>query len=68
MQNKKLPLYLKEVYGWMYGSKKISNILDNSFVQNVLSCGYSKKLTDALVKEIKPGARVLQFGATFGPK
>lgn len=67
-ENKKLPPYLKEVYGWIYGSKRVSGILDNAIVQNVLSCGYSKKLTDALVKEIKPGARVLQFGATFGPQ
>ena len=66
--NKKLPLYLKEVYGWVYGSKAMGKVLDNSVVQNVLSCGYSKKLSDALLREIKPGSRVLQFGATFGPQ
>ena len=64
--NKKLPLYFKELYGWVYGNRKVSGLLDNDFIQGVLSCGYSQKLSDALIKEIKPGSRVLQFGATFG--
>lgn len=65
-ENKKLPPYLKQIYGWVYGNKKISSILDKPLVQNVLTFGYDKKLTDALIKEIKPDARVLQLGATFG--
>lgn len=68
IESKKLPPYFKEVYGWVYGNKSLSNFLDKPWVQSLVSFGYSQKLTNALVREIRPGARVLQFGATFGPQ
>ena len=66
MAEKKIPLYLKEVYGDFYNKAKLSSFFDKNWVQSLLTLGNNKKLTNALLKEIYPGAKVLQLGCTFG--
>lgn len=66
MAEKKIPLYLKEVYGDFYNKPKLCSWFDKDWVQYLLTLGNNQKLTNALLKEIYPGAKVLQLGCTFG--
>ena len=65
IEDKKLPLYWKEIYGWLYGSFW-NKLLDYDWFLTLVTCGADKILRKALLKEITPGAKVLQLGATFG--
>ena len=66
MVEKKLPLYLKEVYGDFYNKAKLSAWFDKNWMQSLLTLGNNKTLTNALLKEIYPSCKVLQLGCTFG--
>lgn len=66
MAEKKIPLYLKEVYGDFYNKAKLCAWFDKNWMQSLLTLGNKTKLTNALLKEIYPGAKVLQLGCTFG--
>ena len=66
MAEKRIPLYLKEIYGDFYNKDKLSAWFDKNWVQSLLTLGNNKKLTRALLKEIYSGAKVLQLGCTFG--
>lgn len=66
MVEKKVPLYLKEVYGDFYNKPKLCSWFDKGWMQTLLTCGNSKKLTNALLKEIYSASKVLQLGCTFG--
>jgi len=62
----KEPLYLKELYGFMYHRGKLCRFLDDDRVQAAISCGFRKKLVDELLAEIQTNSSVLQIGCTFG--
>lgn len=66
MVEKKIPLYLKEIYGDFYNKPKICAWFDKNWMQSLLTLGNNKKLTNALLKEIYPSCKVLQLGCTFG--
>ena len=66
MAEKKLPLYLKEVYGDFYNKPKLCAWFDKNWMQSLLTLGNNKTLTNALLKEIYPSCKVLQLGCTFG--
>ncbi len=63
---KRIPLYLKEIYGDFYTNENLYAFFDKPWVNFILTCGFSSKLTKALLKELKPGQKVLQLGCTFG--
>lgn len=65
-ENKKMPLYTKEIYGDFYNNKRLVKIFDSSLFRNITSLWQNHKLIDAGLKEINPGDRVLQFGCTLG--
>ena len=54
MAEKKIPLYLKEVYGDFYNKAKLSSFFDKNWVQSLLTLGNNKKLTTGMRKEISP--------------
>lgn len=60
------PLYLKDIYGWLYNNKKISEFMDKPWVSKVLSLGNNEKLIQSALREISVNDTVLQLGATFG--
>ena len=62
----KLPLYISEIYGWLYNSVKWSSFFDRIGFLRFFTLGMNKKLVDVLIKEIHQGDKVLQIGATFG--
>ena len=64
-QDKKLPAYWKEIYGWLYGSYW-NRLLDNDWFLTLITFGANRIIRKALLKEISPGAKVLQLGATYG--
>lgn len=66
MAEKKIPLYLKEIYGDFYNKPLLCSWFDQNWVQFLLTLGNNKKLTNALLKEIYPATKVLQLGCTFG--
>lgn len=66
MVEKRIPLYLKEIYGDFYNNAALSAWADKSWVQTILTLGNNRKLANALLKEIYPGVKVLQLGCTFG--
>ena len=63
---KRIPLYLKEIYGDFYTNENLYAFFDKPWVNFILTCGFSTKLTKALLKELQPGQKVLQLGCTFG--
>lgn len=65
-ENKKLPLYLKEIYGDFYNSKKLVRLFDSPLFRNITSLGQNNKLINAALKEINRGDKVLQLGCTLG--
>lgn len=66
MANKKLPLYLKEFYSWIYTNKTISKFLDIQIVNDILTLGGYKQMVKSELREINSHENVLQLGATFG--
>lgn len=66
MAEKRIPLYLKEIYGDFYNNSALSAWADKNWVQALLTLGNNKKLTNSLLKEIYPSSKVLQLGCTFG--
>ncbi len=67
-QTKGQPLYFKEIYGWLYNNKKISDFMDKPWVSKVFSLGNNEKLIQSALREISVNDSVLQLGATFGPQ
>lgn len=66
IQKIKLPLYLTEIYSWLYLNPKTYNLFDNDILLNILTLGYHHLLIEELKKEISPHANILQIGATLG--
>lgn len=66
MAAKKLPLYLKEIYGDFYNSETLCLWADKPWLRTILSLGNNLKLINAALKEVTPGDKVLQLGCTFG--
>ena len=64
--NKKLPVYLKEIYGDFYNNKKLCAWADKPWLRTLLSLGNNLRLIDASLREIAQGDKVLQMGTTFG--
>lgn len=65
-EDKRLPAYLKEIYGDFYNNKKLCNWVDSPWIRTILSLGNNMRMIDASLKEISQGDKVLQLGATFG--
>lgn len=61
-----IPLYIKNIYSWLYLKPFIYNFFDNSILLNFLTLGYHYVLTEELKKEITPHSNILQIGATLG--
>lgn len=61
-----IPLYIKNIYSWLYLKPFIYNFFDNSILLNFLTLGYHHILTEELKKEITPHSNILQIGATLG--
>lgn len=66
MANKKLPTYLKEIYGDFYNSETLCQWADKPWLRTFLSLGNNLKLINAALKEVSQGDKVLQMGCTFG--
>ena len=66
MENKRLPIYIKEIYGDFYNNEKLCNWADKPWLRTLCSLGNNVKLIDATLKEICQGDKVLQLGCTFG--
>lgn len=66
LKKNKLPLYLTEIYSWLYLKPKTYNLLDNDILLNILTLGYHHLLIEELKKEISPHANILQIGGTLG--
>lgn len=66
MASKKIPLYLKELYGDFYNNKALLAWADKEWIKAFLSFGCRKTLVNSLLKEIIPGLKTLQLGCTFG--
>lgn len=64
--NKRLPAYLKEIYGNFYNNTKLISWLDKPWLRAILSLGNNLKLIDAALKEVQQGDKVLQLGTTLG--
>lgn len=62
----KIPAYVREIYGKIYDSEKISRFLDDDRIVSFLTLGQQSKMVDDLVKEISTNSSVLQMGCTFG--
>ena len=63
----KRPKYWKKFYGWLYGDKFWSNLLNQKYLLSLLTLGNNKRLAKATLREIKKNDKVLQIGITFGP-
>ena len=66
LEQYKLPKYWKQFYSWLYGSKAWSTFFNKSWVQTVVTLGNNKRLSQAVLREIRPFDQVLQIGVTFG--
>ncbi len=62
----KAPLYIKNIYSWLYLNLPIYNFFDNSILLNILTMGHHYLLTEELKKEITPHSNILQIGITLG--
>ena len=61
-----IPLYQQEFYSRLYENKYLTRLFDRQWLLNILTFGYSKKLADSCLDEVKSRQHVLQLGATFG--
>lgn len=61
-----IPLYQRLFYSKLYNNYKLSKILDNDFLLNLLTFGTHKKLVEACCDEVDTHSKVLQLGGTFG--
>ncbi len=66
MAGKRLPLYLKEIYGDFYNSETLCLWADKPWLRTLFSFGNNLKLINSALKEISQGDKVLQLGCTFG--
>ena len=66
MTDKKIPLYLKEIYGDFYNNQVLYEWMDKPWIQTLMTLGANHTLYKALNKEITAGEKVLQLGCTFG--
>ena len=66
LKQTKSPLYIKEIYSWLYLNTPIYNFFDNPILLNILTLGYHSKLIEELKKEITPNSNILQIGVTLG--
>lgn len=66
MTSKKIPLYLKELYGDFYNNEALFSWADKEWVKALLSFGCRNTLVNAVLKEVVPGLKTLQLGCTFG--
>ncbi len=64
--NVKTPIYMREIYGWLYDSPKWTKFFDSGKILTLLTLGNHRKLTEACLKELRMSEHVLQIGATFG--
>ena len=65
-QNARLPIEIEEPYDGFYGNGDLNVLFDMQLWLDVITFGNYRKMLRALLKEIRPGDRVLQMGATFG--
>ncbi|MCL2525021.1 MAG: rhodoquinone biosynthesis methyltransferase RquA [Betaproteobacteria bacterium] len=63
---KNLPAYMTEVYGWAYIDPQKVHWLDRNLVFRVLLFFNDKRLTRAYLDEIEPGMRVWQVAHVYG--
>lgn len=62
----KEPLYLKQLYGFLYHRPKLARFLDDDRIQALISLGFKKKLVDEMLEDVGTNSSVLQIGCTFG--
>ena len=63
---KNIPLYIKNIYSWLYLKPFVYSVFDNPIILNILTLGYHRTLSEELKKEITPHSHVLQIGVTLG--
>jgi len=61
-----VPLYQRFFYSGLYNNLKLSRLLDNKWLLNLITFGTYNKLVEACVDEVETHSSVLQLGATFG--
>ncbi|MBQ8750283.1 MAG: rhodoquinone biosynthesis methyltransferase RquA [Alphaproteobacteria bacterium] len=64
--NSTIPVYIKNIYSWLYLKPFVYSLFDNPFVLNILTLGYHHILSEELKKEIIPHSHILQVGVTLG--
>lgn len=62
----KEPLYLSELYGFMYHGGKLGRLMDDDRIQALVTCGFKNKLIEEVLSDIQTNSSVLQIGCTFG--
>lgn len=62
----KEPLYLSELYGFLYHNHNLEKLMDDDRVQAMLTFGFNNKLINEMLEEIGTNSSVLQVGCTFG--
>lgn len=61
-----IPVYISDIYSWLYFSPQIYNFLNNEKIQNILTLGCHNLLINELNKEIASKSKTLQIGITLG--
>jgi len=62
----KEPLYVEELYSFLYHNKKLEKFLDDDRIQTLLTFGYNQKIIDDMLEDVGTNSSVLQIGCTFG--
>jgi ubiquinone/menaquinone biosynthesis C-methylase UbiE len=65
-QREPVPAYLKDVYHWAYLSSLGRAIFDHPLMVHAILWGNMRRLTRAVLDELRPGDRVLQPACVYG--
>ena len=63
----RVPAYLREVYTWAYLNPLALTIFDRLPMVSAILFGNYSRLERAVLDEVRPGDRVLQLAAVYGP-
>jgi len=66
LQATEMPDYMHEVYDWAYLNPRNVKLLDREFIVSLILWGNNRRLKQALLSEISPGATVLQAAHVYG--
>ncbi len=62
-----VPGYLRDVYRWAYLEPLALTVFDHQAMVSVILWGNYHRLARGVLKELRPGGRVLQLASVYGP-